>query len=224
MLDEEEKKKLKVSFIVPLLFILILWIIWLFDTVEHLDLYRLGVYPRETKGILGIFFSPFIHSDLNHLISNSIPLLILGTGSLYFYRSLAYKVVAFVWLFSGFCVWVGARESFHIGASGLIYGLASFLFFSGAIRKDIRLSAISLLVVFLYGGLIWGIFPIFPKISWEFHFFGGFCGLIASIIYRNEGPKTKDWDWEENENDDIDEPIEFKEDEIIAEDKIHLQQ
>ncbi|MHC1703383.1 MAG: rhomboid family intramembrane serine protease [Tenuifilaceae bacterium] len=223
MLDDEEKKKLKISIIIPTLFIVVLWLIWLFDYVEHLDLYKLGVYPREIKGVFGILFSPFVHSDLNHLISNSIPLLILGTGTLYFYRSLAYKVIVFVWLISGFCVWIGARESYHIGASGIIYGLASFLFFSGAIRKDIRLSAISLLVVFLYGGLIWGIFPIFPKISWEFHFFGGFCGLVASIVYRREGPKTKVWEWDDDDNDDLETQNELDDDKCL-ENKIHLQQ
>jgi len=200
MLDIAERKKLKYSLIIPSFFIVFLWIIRFFEEVEYTNLYRFGVYPRELKGLFGILLSPFIHADFNHLISNTFPLIILGTGIIYFYRSLAYKVIGFIWIVSGFCVWIGARESYHIGASGLIYGVASFLFFSGIIRKDIRLSAISLLVVFLYGGLIWGIFPIFPKISWEYHFFGGFCGLIAAIIYRKEGPKTVKWNWDEDED------------------------
>lgn len=200
MLDIAERKKLKYSLIIPSFFIVFLWIIRFFEEVEYTNLYRFGVYPRELKGLFGILLSPFIHADFNHLISNTFPLIILGTGIIYFYRSLAYKVIGFIWIVSGFCVWIAARESYHIGASGLIYGVASFLFFSGIIRKDIRLSAISLLVVFLYGGLIWGIFPIFPKISWEYHFFGGFCGLIAAIIYRKEGPKTVKWNWDEDED------------------------
>lgn len=210
MLNDEEKKKLKYSMLFPSVFILFLWIIKLFEEIDNIGIYRLGVYPREISGLPGILFSPFIHGDFNHLFSNTGPLFILGTGIIYFYRELAYKVVGFVWIISGFCVWFGARDSYHIGASGLIYGLASFLFFSGIIRKDIRLSAISLLVVFLYGSMIWGIFPGIPKISWEFHFFGGLSGLIAAIIYRKEGPKTKEWNWDQEEEELSDEEISEK--------------
>lgn len=196
----DEAKRFRYSLILPFLFILTLWIIEAIDVVEYDSLYRFGVFPRRLEGLAGILFSPLIHSDLNHLVSNSIPLLVLGTGIIYFYRSLAYKVIAFVWLLSGLCVWIGARASYHIGASGLIYGIAAFLFFSGIIRKDMRLMAISLLVVFLYGGLIWGVFPIFPRVSWEYHLFGGICGLIASIIYRKEGPPVRRWIWEDEED------------------------
>jgi membrane associated rhomboid family serine protease len=200
MQQEDELKKIKYSFILPSLFVFLLWIIKVVDYSEQLNLFIYGVYPRNSQGLSGIFFSPFIHSDFNHLISNSIPLLILGSGIIYFYRELAYKVTGFVWVVSGVCVWIGARESYHIGASGLIYGLAAFLFLSGIIRKDIRLAAISLLVVFLYGGLVWGIFPFFPQISWEYHLFGGLSGFIAAIIYRSEGPRPKEWSWEQEED------------------------
>jgi membrane associated rhomboid family serine protease len=189
-------KRIKYSFILPFLFILLLWIIKIIDFSEQLNLYELGVYPRNAKGLLGILLSPLLHSDFNHLISNSIPLLILGTGIIFFYRELAYKVIGFVWLFSGLGVWIIARESYHIGASGLIYGLASFLFLSGVIRKDFRLASISLLVIFLYGGLVWGVFSIFPQISWEYHLFGSLSGFLAAIIYRKKGPKPIVWSWE----------------------------
>lgn len=205
MLQVDEPKMFKYSLILPLLVVLFIWLIKFIDDTDSLELYKFGVYPRKLEGFLGVFFAPLIHSDYNHLVSNTVPLLVLGTGIIYFYRSLAYKVIGFVWLLSGTCVWIGARESYHIGASGLIYGLASFLFFSGLIRKDVRLTAISLLVVFLYGSLVWGIFPIFPRISWEYHFFGGMGGLIASIIYRKEGPAVKIWNFKEEE--DVDEEI-----------------
>jgi membrane associated rhomboid family serine protease len=195
----DEAKRFRYSLILPFFFILTLWVIEAIDVVEYDTLYRFGVFPRRWEGLAGILFSPLIHSDFNHLVSNSIPLLVLGTGIIYFYRSLAYKVIAFVWLLSGLCVWIGARASYHIGASGLIYGIAAFLFFSGLIRKDVRLMAISLLVIFLYGGLIWGVFPLFPGVSWEYHLFGGICGFIASIIYRKEGPPVRKWIWEEDE-------------------------
>ncbi|RPH32401.1 MAG: rhomboid family intramembrane serine protease [Bacteroidales bacterium] len=205
MQNSEEIKKLKYSIILPLFFVLTLWIVKIVDVSEHLNLFYFGVFPRDNKGLLGIIISPLIHSDFNHLISNSIPLLVLGTGIIYFYRKLAYRVIGFVWLLSGICVWMGARPSYHIGASGLVYGLAAFLFLSGLIRKDVRLASISLLVVFLYGGLVWGVLPIFPHISWEYHLFGGTSGFMAAFLYRNKGPERIIWSWElENENTDED--------------------
>lgn len=206
MQNTEEIKKFKYSIILPLFFVFLLWIIKIVDVSEQLNLFYFGVFPRDVKGLVGIILSPLIHSDFNHLISNSIPLIVLGTGIIYFYRKLAYRVIGFVWLLSGVCVWLGARESYHIGASGLIYGLAAFLFLSGLIRKDVRLAAISLLVVFLYGGLIWGVLPIFPHISWEYHLYGGISGFIAALIYRNHGPQRIVWSWE-NEDDSIEEDI-----------------
>lgn len=102
----------------------------------------------------------------------------------------------------GIWVWVGGRSGYHIGASGLVYGLASFLFFSGVIRNDIRLLAISLLVVFLYGSMIWGIFPIFPQVSWESHMLGGISGLVLAIYYRKYGPQKKVYEWELEEEEE----------------------
>lgn len=207
MHNPDEIKKFKYSIILPLFFVFILWVSKIIDTSEHFNFFYYGVFPRNAKGLLGIFLSPLIHSDFNHLISNSIPIVILGSGIIYFYRQLAYKVIFFVWLLSGICVWIGARDSYHIGASGLIYGLAAFLFLSGLIRKDVRLAAISLLVVFLYGGLVWGVLPIFPNISWEYHLYGGLSGFLAAIIYRNRGPRKIIWSWEK-EDETIEKDIE----------------
>ncbi|HPN20324.1 MAG TPA: rhomboid family intramembrane serine protease [Tenuifilaceae bacterium] len=178
------------------MFLFVIWLIKIIEVSNQTSFYEFGVFPREIKGLPGVVLAIFIHSDFNHLISNSISLFILFTGLLYFYRDLSYKVLIFIWLISGAMVWLGARESYHIGASGLIYGIASFLFFSGIIRQDIRLMAISMLVIFLYGGLIWGIFPIFPRLSWEYHLFGSICGLIAAVIYRKQGPQKHLWSWE----------------------------
>jgi len=194
---------LKYNIIPPLLFLIVIWLVKIVEISNQTSFHEFGVLPRDIKGLPGIVFAIFIHSDFNHLISNSI--FILFTGLLYFYRDLSYKVLIFIWLISGAMVWLGARESYHIGASGLIYGFASFLFFSGIIRQDIRLMAISMLVVFLYGGLIWGIFPIFPKISWEYHLFGSICGLIAAIIYRKQGPQKHIWSWEQEDDSESEE-------------------
>ena len=207
MKNSEEIKKLKYSIILPLFLVFLLWIVKIIDISEQLNFFYYGVFPREIKGLLGILLSPLIHSDFTHLISNSVPLLVLGTGIIYFYRGLAYRVIGFVWLLSGICVWFGARDSYHIGASGLIYGLASFLFLSGLIRKDVRLASISLLVVFLYCGLVWGVLPIFPHISWEYHLYGGISGFMAAVMFRNSGPARIIWSWE-NEDDTIEEDIE----------------
>lgn len=196
MHNPDEIKKFRYSIILPIFFVFVLWMVKIFEFSERLNLFHYGVFPRDAKGLLGIILSPMIHSDFNHLISNSIPILILGSGIIFFYRRLAYKVIGFVWLLSGVCVWIGARDSYHIGASGLIYGLAAFLFLSGLIRKDVRLAAISLLVVFLYGGLVWGVLPIFPHISWEYHLYGGLSGFFAAILYRNHGPQRIIWSWE----------------------------
>jgi len=195
----EELKKLKYSIILPALFIFLLWIIKAVEYANQVDYYRYGVFPRTINGLFGIVLSPLIHSDINHLLSNSIPLFILCTGLIYFYRNIAYRVIVFVWILSGILVWIAARDCYHVGASGLIYGIASFLFFSGVIRKDIRLASVSLLVVFLYGGLVWGVFPIFPHISWEYHLFGAISGFMAAFIYRKKGPKTIEWSWDEDE-------------------------
>lgn len=219
MVPIDDYKKVKFSIILPLFFIFIIWIVKILDSSENLNLFYYGNFPRDTKGLLGILLSPLIHSDFNHLISNSIPLFVLGTGIIFFYRSLAYRVFALVWILSGICVWIGARESYHIGASGLIYGIAAFLFLSGLIRKDFRLAAISLLVVFLYGSLVWGVLPIFPQISWEYHLFGAISGFIAAIIYRNKGPERIVWSWEKEDDSDLDfEEEEF--DELLNDKKV----
>ncbi len=211
----EDYKKFKYSIILPLFFVFILWLVKIAEVTENLNFFYFGNFPRDIKGISGIFLSPFIHSDFNHLISNSIPLLVLGTGIIYFYRSIAYKVFGLVWILSGICVWLGARDSYHIGASGLIYGIAAFLFLSGLIRKDFRLAAISLLVVFLYGSLIWGVFPIYPNISWEYHLWGGISGFIAAVIYRKRGPQRIIWSWENEDEEDEDVSSEFLDDKKV---------
>lgn len=205
--DNLDKKVFFYSLILPSFFVLILWLIAISEAMLDFKLSHLGVYPRTLKGLPGIVLMPFIHADFKHLFSNSVPLLVMGTGILYFYRSLGYRVFLIIWIASGICLWFGGRPSFHIGASGIVYGLASFLFFSGVIRRDVRLSAISLVIVFLYGGMIWGVFPIWPSISWEGHLFGGISGFACALAYRKHGPKRKVYIWEieeeDNENDEL---------------------
>lgn len=180
----------------PLSFVLIIVAVHLYSTHYGIRLSNYGIYPRELKGIIGIVTSPFIHGDWKHLFNNSIPLLILGAALFHFYTRLASKVWVYSIIYTGILVWLGGRPSFHIGASGLVYALASFLFFSGFIRKHKPLMAISMIVVFIYGGMVWGIFPTEEHISWEGHLFGAFNGIFWALYYKHEGPQRKKYSWE----------------------------
>lgn len=189
---------------------MILFVIWLVKIIEiadGLDLFYYGIKPREISGLIGIIASPFIHSNFSHLINNSVPFLFLLAAIFYFYQKVAWQVLWISYLLGGILVWIFARSSYHIGASGLVYSFASFLFTSGIIRRNINLMAISLLVIFLYGSLIWGIFPYRPDMSFESHLIGLIIGVLLAMYYRHEGPgPTKfisDME-EEDENDDND--------------------
>jgi membrane associated rhomboid family serine protease len=113
-------------------------------------------------------------------------LVVLSSALFYFYRPVAAKVFGLIWITTGICVWIAGRHAYHIGASGIIYGLASFLFFSGIFRRNIKLMAISLLIIFLYGSMIWGVFPFVAEISWESHLFGGLSGLAFARVYSRK--------------------------------------
>jgi membrane associated rhomboid family serine protease len=206
-LADEEKIRFYRSFFYPALFLILLWLIKGADILFDLGLNYWGLYPLQAKGLIGIFTSPFLHADLAHLFANSIPLLVLGAFLFYFYQKIAWMILGLLYIITGIWVWVYARGSAgHIGASGIIYGLASFLFFSGIIRRETGLLVITMLVAFLYGGLIWGIFPqLFPNqpISWESHLMGLLAGIVLAVYYRNQGPQRKSWDWgDEDENED----------------------
>ncbi|MCB2221943.1 MAG: rhomboid family intramembrane serine protease [Bacteroidetes bacterium] len=208
------------SLIPPVLFITLLWLIKLGEIITHTDLHFLGIYPLEIKGLVGIVTAPMIHGDIKHLSANSVPLFILGACMFYFYKEIAIRTTLIIYFISGLCVWVGGRESWHIGASGVVYGLAGFLFFSGIFRRDNRLLAITMLVSFLYGGLVWGVFPdFFPEenISYESHFWGLVTGSILAFYYRKDGPQRKKYTWE------IEEEIESIENEQNEKETITIQ-
>jgi len=194
-----ERKKLGISLIFAVAFLLALWLVWFVEITLDLDFSTYGIFPRKLSGLKGIVFSPLIHADIKHLFNNSIPLLVLTAAIFYFYSSLAFRIFFLTWLMGGIWVWFGGREAYHIGASGLIYGFAAFLFVSGVIRNYIPLLAISMLVVFLYGSLIWGIFPIKPQISYESHMLGAIAGVVLAIHYRKFGPQRPKYNWEEEE-------------------------
>jgi membrane associated rhomboid family serine protease len=192
----QEKKKFYYSLLFPAIFVAVIWIVKIAETILDSSFAEYGVYPQETGGLIGIITGPLIHGDFEHLAANTVPILVLGTGLFYFYRPIAFNVFVLIYILSGLMLWIGGRPAFHIGASGLIYGLAAFLFLSGLLRKYVRLMAISLLIVFLYGGLIWGVLPIDQRISWEGHLFGGITGLAIALYYKDRGPQRKKYEWE----------------------------
>lgn len=174
---------------IPFILVFLLWCVH-FLNLEFPELHfsRYGIFPQKITGLRGIFLSPFIHdtTDFSHVIGNTVPLFVLSWFFIISYRKLFTPVILFIWLFSGTCVWLAGRESYHIGASGVIYGLAYFLFFSGVFSKNKRQIATSLIIAFSYGSMAWGIFPIEEKISWEGHLFGAISGIIMAIYYRQK--------------------------------------
>ncbi|WP_291102027.1 MULTISPECIES: rhomboid family intramembrane serine protease [unclassified Flavobacterium] len=182
----------------PLFSVWFLWFVYWLEIRFGFDFDKNGIYPRTFSGLQGIFFSPFIHADIDHLYNNSIPLLILLAALRYFYSRQSMAVIGYGILLSGLMTWVIGRENYHIGASGLIYVLVSFIFFKGIQTKYYRLVALSLTVVVVYGGLVWYIFPkVEEKISWEGHLAGLITGFVLSLIYKTpEYKKIIKYDWE----------------------------
>ena len=194
------KRKNLTSLKFSAIILIIIWSVKLFEIVFDYDFTEYGVLPRKFNGLIGILFSPLIHSDVNHLLSNSLPVIILCLLIFNFYIEIAKKILIYLYFISGLWLWCIGRESFHIGASGLIYAMASFLFFSGILRKNSQLSAVALLVIFIYGGLFWGLFPIHKNVSWEGHLTGFIAGILVSFIFRKDGPKRKKYNWEIEED------------------------
>jgi membrane associated rhomboid family serine protease len=205
-----EVKQILYAFFFPLIFLLIIWIVWILEKGMDADWHRWGVFPGSVEGLWGIITSPFIHANIKHLFSNSVPLLVLGWSLFYFYKDLGYVVFPVLWILSGIFTWCIGRDSWHIGASGLIYSISFFLFFSGIFRRYIPLMAVSLMVVFLYGSMVWNMFPVAelvdPNVSWEGHLSGAISGLICSVIFRKRGPQKPEIIEEEEEEEEESEP------------------
>jgi len=194
------RRKLGISMIIPGIFVFLMWFVKAVELMFDIDLTRMGIYPLSVNGLQGILFSPLIHEGFGHLFNNSLPVFFLGTFLFYFYSEIAVKVSLWLYFLTGAAVWVTGREAWHIGASGLIYGLVSFLFFSGIIRKHFRLAGLSLLIVFLYGSMVWGLFPdVYRDVSWESHLLGFVAGIVLAVLYRKQGPQAPVYEWPEDE-------------------------
>ena len=187
---------------IPLLFALLLWLVFWFEVRFGFDFNTWGIYPRSLFGLRGIVFSPFIHGDMSHLWNNTPPVLILTASLFYFYQKIAWKVLLWGALFTGIGTWVLGRSSYHIGASGIIYMLFGFLFFKGILAKHFRLIAVSFFVVFLYGSMVWYAAPTDPKISWEGHLSGLVVGTVFALIFRRNIAKPPAFDWQHSEYDE----------------------
>ena len=214
MENQDEKRLLFASTIIPTILVAIMWLVKIVEVLFHLDFSFLGIKPISLDGISGILLFHFIHGDWQHLFANTIPILVLGSALYYFYRPIANKILLILMFSTGLLTWCGARGGIHIGASGLVYGLTFFLMPSGFIRKDKKLIIISLIVVFLYGSLVWGLYPKYAienNISWEGHLSGFVMGIVLAFFYKNEVVSLGNGDengngneiWDEDD-DDID--------------------
>jgi membrane associated rhomboid family serine protease len=197
--------------------------VWLTFLVDHAGLLgsnfsQWGIRPGEVSGLKGIIFSPFIHTSLSHLLSNTLPLLILIWFLFYFYSGIAPGVFVYLWFLSGLITWFIGRGSMHVGASGLVFAILFFLFFSGLFRRHIPLVAVSMIVAFIYGSTVWSIFPVTelvdPSISWEGHLSGAISGLLLAVIFRKQGPQKPPEIWDEEEEEEEKEK-EKKEDDLM---------
>jgi membrane associated rhomboid family serine protease len=185
----------------PAIFVVvIMWLVYWSDYLFLYDFHKLGVLPKTSDGLKGIFFMPWIHAhqDFKHILNNSVPTFLLMTLLFYSYKEVALKVFMLSWLLTGFMLWIFAKNNgaYHIGMSGVIYSLAAFLFTSGVLRKYLPLQALSLFIVFVYGSMIWGIFPTEQHVSWEGHLSGLLVGIFLAFYYRKLGPQRPKYQYE----------------------------
>jgi membrane associated rhomboid family serine protease len=201
--SEQARANFRLAVKIALGFVALVWFIQLLNWGLDLGLERFGVRPRQVAGLLGVLLAPLLHGGFSHLFANSLPLLVLGTVMLHLYPNSALKVIPAVYLGPGVAVWLFARGSVHVGASGLIYGLVSYIFVAGLIRRDRRAIAASLLVCFMYGALVWGVLPIEPGVSWETHLAAALIGLLLAIVLRHlDIPPRARYTWEDEEEED----------------------
>jgi membrane associated rhomboid family serine protease len=204
VMNTEQQLKFSPSiFAMPFLFVLTIWFVYWVEIKFGWNFNKFGVFPRNFSGLKGVICSPFIHSDTNHLFNNSVPLFVLSACLFYFYRQVAIKVLVFGGIITGLLTWVIARESYHIGASGIVYLLFSFVLFSGIIKKNYRLVAVSFITIFLYGSMVWYVLPIKEGMSWEGHLSGLITGIVLALLYRKRGIVKEKFEFTKTEFDSM---------------------
>ena len=184
-------------------FLVVMWSVFLFETLLRIDLSPFGLRPRSGAGLLGLVTTPLLHGSLSHILSNSLPLFVGGVAMLFLYPNSAARALPMIYIGSAALAWVFARPSVHIGASGLVYGLLAYVFVSGMLRRDLRSVGVSLMIFFFYGSMIWGVLPVERSTSWELHISGLVVGVLLAFFYRSwDRPPLKRYDWEDEEPDD----------------------
>jgi membrane associated rhomboid family serine protease len=184
-------------------FVALIWLIQLMHAGLDLDPEPFGIRPRELVGLVGIVFAPLVHGGFDHLIANTLPLLVLGTAMLYLYPTSSLKALPAIYLGTGVAVWLFARDSVHLGASGLVYGLFSYVFLAGLLRRDRRAIAASLIVCFMYGSLVWGVLPVRLGVSWETHLAAALIGAACALALRRyDVPPRKRYEWDDTVSDE----------------------
>lgn len=208
MSTHADRVRLRNAFLAVAALTALLWWTKLLDDALGWDLSALGIEPRTTTGLIGVLTAPLVHGSFEHLFANTLPLLVLGTLLLYGYPRARLPAVAAIWLLSGVGVWLFGRDSTHIGMSGVTHGLMFFLFVSGLVRRDNLAVALSMIAFFLYGGMVWGVFPTEPGVSWEYHLCGALAGVLAAVLLRglDAPPLPKRYAWED-EGPEAEDPV-----------------
>ncbi|MCL2290267.1 MAG: rhomboid family intramembrane serine protease [Bacteroidetes bacterium] len=202
---EFEKKLFSHSILKSVIIVSVLWVIFLINDSFGLHWRDYGLMPGNIRGLSGIFTMPFLHGDISHLFSNTVPLLVLLFSIFYFFPKKAVLILMMTYFMSGVLTWIIGTRGVHIGASGIVYALAFFLVTISILKRETKLMAYSLIIIFLYGSIIWGFFPqLFPDkhISWEGHLAGAITGIVLAFFYRNEGPVKKVYFEDEEEEDE----------------------
>lgn len=179
-------------------FVLLIWVIYLLDWLLGLGLLRFGLRPRDFSGLVGVISVPLLHGNIPHLVSNSVPLFVALTASLYLYPNSSLRALPLIYLGSSLVAWTFARPNIHVGASGFVYGLLAFVFLGGLLRADLRSIGTSLMIWFVYGSMVWGVLPGGRNYSWELHLAGAGMGVVAAILFRRwDRAPEKRYDWED---------------------------
>jgi membrane associated rhomboid family serine protease len=171
----------------PIFFVGLIWAIHIFQAISGIDLRTLGVFPGKVEGLPGILTSPLIHASWEHLFYNSISFLILGSIVFWFYPKIALRSFFWIYFMSGLGVWIfAAPNAYHIGASGIVYGMVSLVFWSGIFRRNLKSIVLALIILILYAGYFGGIVPGKEGISWESHLLGAVAGIVLAWFYRSK--------------------------------------
>ena len=200
----QDRQAFRRAFLVAFGFVLLLWWIKGLELLFGESLHALGVRPHDVAGLIGVLLAPLIHGSIEHVLANSLPMIVMGTLALYTYPKATRWAVPIMWISGGLGTWLVGRDSFHFGASGLAYGLMFFVFLMGALRWDRRSIAVACAVFLLYGSMLVTVLREEPGVSWETHLFGALGGALAAILFRKLDPKPaeKRYDWEDEDDGD----------------------